>query len=261
MSALNSVTAVCLSSVASAKDDDRRLSSSGRRPPGQRLSSVLRARSSAFTLLELLVVIGLIAAMSFLLIGGLAGGGKSAALQAGQSTVANFVTVARTRAVATGNTTRILVRTSFTAENFRRLLLLVEQRNNTWETIDSINLPAGVFVLPYRTRVPPGMYPNAADWRTANGQEVLGSSALSATPVPYAFESGSTETWDYLGFTPRGTTETSQGSLVLATGRPTPPGELSQSDSPVVLMDPASVRGLQISTYGVPRLLNDRSGF
>ena len=59
-------------------------------------------KSGGFTLLELLVVVGLTAALSFVLIGGLGGGGKSAALQSAQATMANLVTAARVKAMATG---------------------------------------------------------------------------------------------------------------------------------------------------------------
>src|SRR5687767_6536503 len=63
----------------------------------------------AFSLLEVIVVIGLVAGMTFLLIGSLAGGGKSVALQSAQATVANLVTGARTKASATNRKTRMLI--------------------------------------------------------------------------------------------------------------------------------------------------------
>ncbi|MDB6114504.1 MAG: hypothetical protein JWQ62_1449, partial [Lacunisphaera sp.] len=66
-------------------------------------------RTAGFTLLELLVVIGLIAGLSFVLISGLGGGGKSAALQSAQATLANLLMAARMKAMATGQPARVLV--------------------------------------------------------------------------------------------------------------------------------------------------------
>ena len=108
----------------------------------------------AFTLLELLVVIGLIAGLSLGLFLGLQGGGQSASLQAGQATVANLVTSARLKAAATGRHCRLLVGND-PADAARYLSTLVLQLARTpganpgqWDSVQTVSLPAGIFVLP-----------------------------------------------------------------------------------------------------------------
>jgi type II secretory pathway pseudopilin PulG len=213
---------------------------------------------SAFTLTELLIVVGLVSVLSVVFISVLGGGGKSVALEAGQSTLVQLVTAARTRALAANTTVRLLVRNRTDAEDYRRLLVVVQNEAGTWRAVDSYQLPANIYVLPHRSRVPSGMYPVASEWRTADNSEVLGSSSLNRAPVTFDFDAG-LETWEYLGFTANGTMETGPGSLVVAVGRPASPTE--SGGSPVILTDPASARGIQVSTYGLPRLINDRTGF
>ena len=51
------------------------------------------------------------------------------------------------------------------------------------------------------------------------------------------------------------------GDLVLAFGRLRPPGAYQAGDSPVELDNPENVRGLTLSTYGLPALINARTSF
>lgn len=226
--------------------------------------SALSAQHSAppgFTLLELLVVLGLVAALSVVLLGGLAGGGKSVALQSGQTLVANLITAARTRAVATGNQTRMLVHhdagSPLAAERYLRHLALEELRVGSWVTLQSTALPAGVYFLPHQNRTPAGLLPSETAWTKLDGTR-LHSSCLFRTPIQQAVEGTVAENWIEISFTAQGTTATS-GQLVLATGRLLPPG--SGSGSPVVLDGQETVRGLSISGYGLAVLINERSGF
>lgn len=219
------------------------------RPPGP---------ARGFTLMELLIVVALVSMLSVVFISVLGGGGKSVALEAGQSTLVQLVTAARTRALASNATVRLLVRNRTDAEDYRRLIVVVQSEASGWRAVDSHQLPANIYVLPHRSRVPSGMYVVAADWRTADNSEVLGSSSLNRAPVTFDYDAGP-ETWEYLGFTANGTMETGPGSLIVAVGRPATPAEAG--GSPIILTDPASARGIQISTYGLPRLINDRTGF
>ena len=214
--------------------------------------------AKGFTLMELLIVVGLISLLSAVFISVLGGGGKSVALEAGQSTLVQLVTALRTRALAANTTVRLLVRNRTDAADYRRLIVVVQEEAGIWRAVDSYQLPANIYVLPYRTRVPSGMYPIAAEWRTSDNSEVLGSSSLNRAPVTFDYDAGA-ESWEYLGFTANGTMETGAGSLVIAVGRPTSPTE--SGGSPAILTDPASTRGIQVSTYGLPRLINERTGF
>lgn len=217
-----------------------------------------------FTLLELLVVIGLIAGFSVVLAAGLAGGSRTLALGSAQSLVANFVTAARTQALASGKTTRLLVNNNpANREGYRRQLVLVEMNDSSLVALHSATLPNGVYVLPNPARIPPGMYGEPGDWMKADGAGVLGSSSLASDPLSQIFvhEAGTAEEWEYIGFTARGTTTPNQGSIVIGIGRATPAGEGSANASPVTMVESANVRGVQVSRYGVPRLVNDRTGF
>src|SRR5688572_27360568 len=117
MNAVSKVPLVCLTSLGARTQAKRR---------GGRVSWAVPASSpGAFTLIEVVVVIGLVAGMTFLLIGSLMGGGKSVALQSAQATVANLVTAARTKASTTNRKTRLLVHADAgQPERFLRHLVL-----------------------------------------------------------------------------------------------------------------------------------------
>ncbi len=220
-------------------------------------------RASAFTLVELLVVVALIAAVAIAMIGAAGGGRRSVALETAQGTVSNAVALARTRAIANGSTVRLLVHNSeqspLAHERYRRFIVLAEEAEGDWRAIDGFRLTDGVYLLPYRTRVPAGMFAVLAEWRTANNQQVLGSSALANVPMEFRYDSEFVEDWEWLAFTPRGTVD-GAGSLIVATGRERGPS-VEGASSPVELTEPGNVRGVMLSNYGVPRLLSDRSGF
>ena len=222
--------------------------------------------AKAFTLLELLVVIGLIAAMSFFLVGGLGGGGQAAALQSAQASLANVVTAARTRAAASGCRVRVLINADASdLPRFRRTIVLQQElslNSNQWgEPAFVTTLPDGVYVLPYRNRIPAGFHDNQSSWVKLNSSNPLESSSLSGAPVTVAIESAAPAAWDLIQFTPEGTLSTGVGDLVVATGRVRPPGSYLAGESPVQASNRDNVRGLSISTYGVPALINGRSSF
>lgn len=229
----------------------------------------------AFTLLELLVVIGLIAAMSFFLVSGLAGGGTTAALQSGQATIANLITTARTKALATGRKTRLLVNTDAAAsERYLRHLVLQLARQTgsgpaNWDTLATVTLPEGVYVMPASLTPAGGLVANPADWKRATDpaadlvSDLFGNQSLAVLLEGDA----SAQLWTGVGFTPNGTLAAldggppPKGALVLAPGVRRPPGRYQSGDSPVQLGNPRAVRGLFLSAYGVPALMNGRSSF
>lgn len=221
-------------------------------------------RRSGFSLLELLVVIGLVAVLSAAFIGALTGG-KTVALQAGQSAVSNFVSAARSRALANGNQTRILLNLDravvSSPARFLRYLVLQEQVNGNWQTVTDLYLPDGVYLLPQAPDA--GLFGNPAQWTTSR-TTVLQSLALGAAAVTETVNSNDAEQWSVLGFSATGTPVFDAGlppteprSLVLTIGRGLPPG----SATPFVFDNAENVRGLSLSNYGVPILVNDRSGF
>ncbi len=231
--------------------------------------------AGGFTLLELLVVIGLIAAMSFFLVSGLTGGGATAALQSGQATLANLITTARTKAPATGRKTRLLLNTDAGApERYLRhlVLQLARQAGSStadWDTLVTVTLPEGVYVMPSSLAQSGGLVANPADWkRVTDPAADLVSDLFSNQSLSVMLEGdASAQLWTGVGFTPNGTFaalgggQPPKGALVIALGVRRPPGSYQPGESPVQLGNPQAVRGLVLSAYGVPALLSERSSF
>ena len=223
----------------------------------------------AFTLLELLVVIGLIAALSLVLLGGLGGGGKSAALQSAQATLANLVSAARTKAQAGGGGARLLINIDPTSTNdparFLRYVVIQEQVAGVWQPVPAVEiyLPEGVYVVPGNFSVIPiGLFSTSTTtpW-TKSDSTPLRSTALRANQVlSLMLNRAVPEQWVSVSFASVGTTAQS-GDIILATGRRRPPGSFATGESPVELENPETVRGLTLSTYGLPALINDRASF
>lgn len=223
-------------------------------------------------MLELLVVVGLIAATAFFLFRGLAGAGKSAALQSSQAMLSNLVTSARTKAAATGRKTRLLVNNDpGEPERYLRFVVLQVGRQAgaspaEWETVQAVFLPPGVYVVPGSLA---GLVADALQWkRTSDAADDLDSDLFANQSLAYVFEGdANAQIWTGIAFTPNGTLASlgggppPKGSLVLAFGQLRAPGTYAPGQPSVLLSDPAGVRGLLLSAYGIPALLNDRNAF
>lgn len=222
-----------------------------------------------FSLLELLVVVGLIAALALVLLGGLGGGGKAASLQSAQATLANLVSAARMKAQAGGGGARLLIHVDPTSTGdparFLRYIAIQTQVSGGWEPVPAVEiyLPEGVYVVPGNlASIPAGLFaPGTAIPWTKPDNSPLRSTALRANQVLLlALNSPVAEQWVSVSFAPAGTTAQS-GDIILATGHRRPPGSYYPGESPVELENPETVRGLTLSTYGLPALINDRMSF
>ena len=226
-------------------------------------------RNRAFTLLELLVVVGLTATLSFFLLGGLNGGGKAAALQTAQATLANLVSAARVKALASNGSARLLLNidSAGTADpaRFLHYAAIQMQVAGVWQPgpVVDVYLPEGVYVVPGNfTSIPAGLFSatTSTPWTKTDGS-ALRSTALRANQVLSATINGAAaEQWVSVSFASAGTTLQS-GDLILATGHRRTPGSFAEGDSPVELENPETVRGLTLSGYGLPALINDRASF
>ena len=219
----------------------------------------------AFTLLELLVVVGLISALSFVVIGAL-GSSRGSALQSAQGTVANLLVAARTKATAANQSARVLLNFNPTNSDqpsryLRYLVLQVREPNGTWRSLSDAFLPEGVFLLPGLSSLPTGLVANPAIWTRPSDNQVLRSSAFRTSVTDTAGSSAGAEAWLAFEVTGDGMPNSSNGAVVLALGSPKPPGTFAAGEPPVLLSSPDQVRGMSVSSYGVATLVSDRSGF
>ena len=221
----------------------------------------------AFTLLELLVVIGLMAVLAAVLIGGLAGGGKAAALQSAQAMLADLITTARIKAMAGEQSARLLIQVDAASpqrpSRYLRYVVLQTQAAGGWRSIAAVFLPDGVYVVPGNFGVlPVGLFApgTAAAWVKTDGTALRSTALRNGQIFSEVVNSMAPEFWVSIQFSPAGGTAQSQ-DLIVASGHPRSPAALNPGDSPVELENPASVRGLTLSVYGVPALINDRASF
>lgn len=234
-----------------------------------------RAPSRGFTLLELLIVIGLIAALSSFLLRPLVAGSANS-LQSAQTQIANLVTAARIKAAATGKRTRLLFHVDPTVNpdgRFLRFVVLQQgsdhSTNPTWTTVESAYLPENVFFVPATLSTPAGLVADPSAWRKVSNQaESLISDMLAQVNSLQLDIDDQVQRWAGFVFTANGTLapfvsggQVPRGNLAVALGAARPPGTYDSGQSPVQLRDAEAVRGVTLSTYGIPALLNERTAF
>ena len=218
----------------------------------------------AFTLLELLVTLVLVSALSLLVLGTLQPA-RSAALRAGQATVANLLVAARTHAVAAGRPARLLVNFEPTGggrpPRCLRYLVLQVESDTGWQSVADAFLPDGVYVVPGKGAVPAGLFGGGAGaWRREDGEPLRSTALRESNAVVQAVNGTGVERWSNFPLSAAGTTAAA-GDLILATGRARAPGEFGPGESPVELSDPEQVRGFSVSQYGVATAIDGRAGF
>jgi len=220
-----------------------------------------------FTLVELLVVIALIAGLTALLLGNSNGGGTTTAQESAQSALAGLVTVARTKAISSGQASRVLLNidptSSLTTTRYLRYLVAQTQVAGTWQTVTDLSLPDGAFVVPGDfAPLPTGLFAEGAGaWVKSDGVTALRSTVLRSSQISIETVNASVaEKW--VSFSISGVGSTSQsGDLVIAQGRARAPTTYAVGASPVELVNRDSMCGLTLSAYGLTVLIRDRSGF
>lgn len=208
----------------------------------------------AFTLIELLVVIGLIAVLAAGIGIAMRDGTPSSALRAGQNILVSLVSSARGQA-AIKQTNAMIVVDVTTGENgssndfLRSLQVVVERPGGTWEAVgDPMLLPEDIYI------VPPdnvsgiqlaGSWPND---RKSTGFAPASAVTLSPAEADYNPFDGR-QYLQFCKFSPMGKTGSS-GVLLVTSGR-------RQGPDSVLLDNPEMIRGIMVSRYGVPTLINE----
>ena len=222
---------------------------------------------SGYTLIELLVVIAVIAGAAALSCGDSTFGGKSRGMQSAQSALSGLIALARTKAISSGRTSRILVNIQPTSENspnrFLRYMVVQTQESGHWRTIAENFLPAGVYLVPGDfASLPAGLFSaGVGTWSRSDGTSPLRSTALRSSQVTLeSINSDMVERWVSFSFSGVGTT-TQTGDLVLALGTVRANTTFASGDSPITLSNPDQVCGITLSSYGLSALIANRAGF
>lgn len=203
---------------------------------------------AGFTLLELLVVMGLVALLAGIL--GLAFRAPvgAVALQAAQETVAGLCGAARACAALKGADARLLVADDPEAEDERLCWLIVVYEDPSspgcWQSAGTgVHLPRGVYVVPPS----PPLMPDGETWPASRR-----SSALSNAATVLTIDGAAAGRFYHVPFTPRGTT--SGGNLVLTNGHP-------GSGAGPVLDQPDCIRGILLRPTGALTALDGPDAF
>lgn len=219
-----------------------------------KFSTPRRGPKSGFTLVELLVVLGVIAALAAVTFAGLRGSDQGVALRTAQATLATALNATRQRAVAKGVNVALMVHNDPAAPaRYRRLLAVVESVTTAPVLVAVYELPRQSAVLPNRSRFTDDMRA-AGDWTGGYSGNALGSTLLGAT-IAAEINGPVVENWEYREVTPNGTVA-GAGSLIAGIVRPNPGGAY-----PLLFVSPEQVRGLTVSSYALARTINDRQGF
>lgn len=207
-----------------------------------------------FTLVELLVVLGLIVILGAV---GWAAWRRPVepARDAALATLGALLAGARGQAALDGADAAVLVCVDPAApERYLRQVVVAVERSGGWEPLDrGVTLPAGVYVLPevaLGTTAPGALRFPADSWTDLDGGD-LRSTALKPWPAGAAPVLGSAA-WLHVRIAPQGTT--AGGVLWVASGRPEP----AAVGATVRFENPAGVAGLSLSRYGAVTFLGSR---
>ncbi len=209
--------------------------------------------SRAFTLIELLVVIGLIAALAAGLGLALRDNNPSSALRGAQGLMVSALSSARGQAALTQSNAKLILQADKTKDTFLRAIRVVVSSDGgaNWAQVGpEIILPNGAYMVPNGT--PDGVMQAGAGRRSTFFNSNAGSvNGIAATEGSW-FSSGWISPLGVLT-TGGGSTITS-GNIVVGSGKTT-------AANMVTLDNYESFRGLAISRYGVPTIVNDAASF
>ena len=223
------------------------------------------ARNLAFTLIEMLVVIGVIGVLIGVIGLSLGGGNKGVAMQNSQGTLLSALSGARAKAALFQTSSAIFVNATPGNDGFMRefrIATLIDHDNNAttpavWVAKgEVIPLSEGVYLVPTADAFPNTVIdyqPTATDWTDAhstsyNSDKIILYAADGTTRIDAA---------DYnrlVALTERGTTANA-GTLILA------PARVAPGATGLVFDQVQALRGARISNYGVATLVEGLESF
>lgn len=233
----------------------------------------------AFTLIELLVVIAVIGVLVGALGAALRSGDRGPALQAAQSNLSSLISAARAQAALDNTTCTVLIWAdpSDLETYLHRACVAEWVDTNNNGTGDSwarqgqvIDLPKGVYFAPGDMGSGfPAKKETAADWSTLTLTESQASGNAPTSSLSFKILDsngnwitdplGTTKAYVTVAFDATGNLVSAQGGnavalLAVATGQIDP-------GNGILFQSADTLRGLKLSTYGVPIVLNEKKAF
>jgi prepilin-type N-terminal cleavage/methylation domain-containing protein len=232
---------------------------------------------TAFTLIELMIVIAVIGILIGSIGLALKGGNKPAALQGAQATLMSLVSAARAQAALESTTATVLIwaDTNNSETYLRRAAVFVRADTNGDGTVDAyvrknepVDLPQGIFFVPSDAgSAMPIIRQPAADWTGLTLTESQNSnSATTGLVFKRLDETLTTPSWDAdpnapvkayvtIGFDAYGQLVPSDVNYLAVA-----PGDIEPNQG-VTFPEVDSLRGVKLSAYGIPLMLNEKNAF
>ena len=237
---------------------------------------------TAFTLIELMiVVIGILIGSIGL---ALKGGNKPAALQGAQATLMSLVSAARAQAALESTTATVLIwadaNVSDTYLRRAAVFIKVDTDNNPNTAAEyvrkgePVDLPQGIFFVPKdagSASPAPAIIQPTVDWDGLNLTEAQNSNAPTtglifmrydetiATPQWVTDPNAPVKAYESISFDAYGQLVSKYGTNVVSY-LAVAPGDIEPNEG-VTFSEVGSLRGLKLSVYGIPLMLNEKNAF